>query len=153
MERSKIFEAFEEYETYMKSLQKTLSQSDAAHKPIADGKWSIAQMVMHLAEWDCLIREDRLPHMTKGADLEPLPDADEFNRQAIAKAQDNDFETIVAKALSERSALKYELQRLPDERWEESFYIAGKPTTVKEYFTEIVAHDAQHFEQINSFLT
>jgi len=61
MEQQQVLQAFDDYEIYMESLQKTLSESDEAHKPIADGKWSIAQMVMHLAEWDRFIRSERLP--------------------------------------------------------------------------------------------
>ncbi|MBU9674681.1 hypothetical protein KQ939_14490 [Planococcus sp. CP5-4] len=40
-------------------------------------------MVMHLAEWNRLIRDEHLPHMTAGAHLEPLLEVDSTDAQSI----------------------------------------------------------------------
>lgn len=153
MEQKQILQAFEEYEVYMKSLQKTLSQTEDAHKPIADGKWSVAQMVMHLAEWDRFIRSERLPHMQAGAHLDTLPEVDAFNRRAIDKANTLDFPAIVSHAIAERRALRQELAAMTAEQWRAVFYVAQKEMTMGEYFAGITEHDAHHFKQIDAFLT
>lgn len=153
MEQQKVLQAFDEYEVYMESLQKTLSESDDAHKPIADGKWSIAQMVMHLAEWDRFIRSERLPHMKKGAHLDPLPEVDEFNRRAIDKAEALDFPAIVNQAIEERRMLKQQLESATSEQWNAVFYVDEKEMNMGRYFGDLTKHDAHHFKQIDTFLT
>ncbi|MBT2583849.1 DinB family protein [Planococcus sp. ISL-109] len=153
MEQKKILQVFEEYEVYMESLLKTLSESSDAHKPIADGKWSIAQMVMHLAEWDRFIRSERLPHMKAGAHLDALSDVDAFNRQAIDKANTLGFPEIVGQAIQERRALKQQLSAVAPEQWSAVFYVGQKEMTMGQYFAGITQHDAHHFKQIDAFLT
>ncbi|MFC4713863.1 DinB family protein [Planococcus dechangensis] len=153
MEQQQILQAFKEYEIYMESLVKTLSESDDAHKPIADGKWSIAQMVKHLAEWDRFIRSERLPHMNAGAHLDGLPDVDAFNRQAIDKANTLSFPDIISEAIEERRILGRELAAFSQEQWHAVFYVSQKPMTLGQYFAGIIQHDAHHFKQIDDFLT
>lgn len=153
MEQQQVLQAFEEYEVYMESLQKTLSESDDAHKPIADGKWSIAQMVMHLAEWDRFIRSERLPHMKEEAHLDPLPEVDEFNRHAIDKAETMEFPAIVTQAIEERRLLKERLASATPSQWNAVFYVDDKEMTMGRYFGDLTKHDAHHFKQIDTFLT
>ncbi len=153
MEQQQVLEAFGDYEVYLESLQKTLSESDDAHKPVADGKWSIAQMIMHLAEWDRFIRIERLPHMTEGAHLEPLPEVDEFNRRAIGKAETMDFPAIATSAIEERRLLKDRLAAVTLSQWDAVFYVGDQPMTMGRYFGDLTKHDAHHFKQIDTFLT
>lgn len=153
MEQQQVLQAFDGYEVYMESLQKTLSDSNDAHKPIADGKWSIAQMVMHLAEWDRFIRSERLPHMKEGAHLEPLPEVDEFNRRAIDKAEMTEFAAIVTQAIEERRMLKEQLASATPSQWDAIFYVDDKEMTMGRYFGDLAKHDAHHFKQIDTFLT
>ncbi|MEZ0479581.1 DinB family protein [Planococcus sp. SSTMD024] len=153
MEQQQVLQAFDEYEVYMESLQKTLSEPADAYKPIADGKWSIAQMVMHLAEWDRFIRSERLPHMTEGAHLEPLPEVDEFNRRAIDKAETMDFPAIITQAIEERRLLKEQLASATPSQWNAVFYVDDQDMTMGRYFGDLTKHDAHHFKQINTFLT
>ena len=153
MEQQQVLQAFDEYKVYMESLQKTLSEPADAYKPIADGKWSIAQMVMHLAEWDRFIRRERLPHMEQGIHLEPLPEVDEFNRRAIDKAKTMEFPAIVAEAIEERRLLKEQLASATPGQWEAVFYVDDKEITMGRYFEDLTKHDAHHFKQIDTFLT
>ncbi|MDN5710575.1 MAG: DinB family protein [Planococcus sp. (in: firmicutes)] len=153
MEQQQVLQAFDDYEIYMESLQKTLAESDDAHKPIADGKWSIAQMVMHLAEWDRFIRSERLPQMKQGGHLDPLPEADKFNRHAIDKANSMEFPAIVTQAIEERSLLKKRLASATPGQWNAAFYVDDKEMTMGRYFGNLTKHDAHHFQQINTFLT
>lgn len=153
MEQQQVLQAFEDYEVYMESLQKTLSESDDAHKPIADGKWSIAQMVMHLAEWDRFIRSERLPHMEEGAHLDPLPEVDEFNRRAIDKAETMNFSSIVTQAIEERRLLRERLASATPSQWNAVYSVDDKNMTMGRYFGGLAEHDAHHFKQIDTFLT
>ena len=61
MEKGEVVKAYKEYEQYLSALAASCRSVEDVHAPIAEGKWSVAEIVMHLAEWDRYIREQRLP--------------------------------------------------------------------------------------------
>lgn len=91
-------------------------------------------MVMHLAEWHCFIRNERLPHMIEeGAHLKPSPEVDEFNQRTIDKDETMDFPTLVTRPVDEPCRG----WQLPDlGQRDTAFYTDDKDMTMRPYFGE-----------------
>lgn len=153
MEKSQVLAAYKEYEVYLASLQTAIQTEDQAHTPCTEGKWSVAQILMHLAEWDCFVREERLPFMKEGAHIERLEKTDEFNRQAIAGVEEKKFHEILAHAQKQRALLRQAIEEMDDATWHAKFMSGEKETSPAEYFSGLLEHDQNHIQQINDFLT
>ncbi|TWT28630.1 DinB family protein [Planomicrobium sp. CPCC 101110] len=153
MEKTQVLEAYKEYEVYLASLQTAIQDEQVAHTPCTEGKWSVAQIVMHLAEWDRFVREERLPHMKEGASVEGFEDVDEFNRKAVEGVEKMKFPEILNHAQKERALLRQAIEGLDESSWHARFTAGEKDTSLADYFAGMLEHDHHHLEQINSFLT
>ncbi|MGI2329736.1 DinB family protein [Planococcus sp. YIM B11945] len=153
MEKARVLEAYKEYEVYLTSLQTAIQDETVAHTPCTEGKWSIAQIIMHLAEWDRFVREERLPYMKEGSNLAGFGDVDEFNRKAVKGVEEMKFSEILAHAQKERALLRQAIEELDEQNWHARFSAGGKETSPAVYFGGMLEHDHHHIEQINSFLT
>ncbi|TWT06229.1 DinB family protein [Planomicrobium sp. CPCC 101079] len=153
MEKTQVLEAYKEYEVYLASLQTAIQDEKVAHTPFTEGKWSVAQIVMHLAEWDRFVREERLPQMKEDANIEGFEDVDEFNRKAVEGVEEMKFPKILAHAQQERALLRQAIEGMDESNWHARFTAGGKETSPSDYFAGMLEHDHHHIEQINSFLT
>ena len=153
MEKAQVFDAYREYEVYLASLQTAIQTEKQAHTPCTEGKWSVAQIVMHLAEWDRYIREERLPYMKEGATIEGFEDVDEFNRKAVAGVEEMKFPAIVSHAQKQRALLRQAIEKMDDAAWNAHFTAGNKKISPASYFGGILEHDRHHIQQINSYLT
>ncbi|WKA54882.1 DinB family protein [Planococcus shixiaomingii] len=153
MEKTQVFNAYKEYEVYLASLQTAIQTEDQAHTPCTEGKWSVAQILMQLAEWDRFVREERVPLMKEGARIERLENTDEFNRKAIAGVEEKKFPEILAHAQKQRALLRQAIEKMDDAAWHARFMSGKKETSPAEYFAELLEHDQNYIQQINDFLT
>ncbi|MGO1061147.1 DinB family protein [Planococcus sp. FY231025] len=115
MEKGEVVKVYKEYEQYLSALAASCRPVEDVHAPIAEGKWSVAEIVMHLAEWDRYIREQRLPGMIENARLEGAPDVGRFNEVAAAKAASMEFEEVISYAQRERALLRKAVDALSPE--------------------------------------
>lgn len=153
MEKEQVLAAFQDYEIYLASLTTSVKTDADAHVPIAEGKWSIAEIIMHLAEWDRFVRTQRLPHIKEGQPVENFPDVDAFNRTAVEPAGRMSFSAVLAYAQKERALLAKEIEEMDAAQWNEAFKAGGKNTSAAVYFEGVVQHDEHHRQQIDAFLT
>ena len=152
MEKGQLLEAFKEYETYLASLNTRVASDEAAHAPIAEGKWSVSEIVAHLGEWDRFMREERLLLMKEGAAIEPLSDVDAFNRNAVENAQITDLPSILANAQKQRALLLKAIEEMEPEVFKAPFSVGSHQTNAADYFEGLLSHDAHHRRQIDTFL-
>lgn len=150
--KEQVLEAYQEYEIYLASLNTALKTEADAHTPIAQGKWSLAEMILHLAEWDRFIREERLPLLKAGAEVAPFPDVDAFNAAAAAPAKQLAFSEVLAHAQKERALLAKDIEELDEIQWNAAFKVGSRETTVSSYVAGFLQHDAHHRGQIDEFL-
>ena len=153
MKKAQVLEAFKEYEVYLASLRTLLKTDEDARKPIAEGKWSIAEIVMHLAEWDRFIRKERLQVFKKGGIFTSFPDIEEFNREAVKKAHQLSFSDTLNHAQKQRALVGKEIEEMEPHEWESTFPTGNQEVSFGSYFEGIVDHDRHHIRQIDSFLT
>ena len=152
VEKEQLLKAFNDYEVYLASLNTAVKTDAEAHTPIAEGKWSIAQIIMHLAEWDRFMREQRLPQMQQGARVEKLPDADKFNEAAVEPVARMKFLEVLAHAQRQRALFSQAIEEMDEARWHAHFHIGSKEMDAASYFEGILQHDAHHRKQIDDFL-
>lgn len=120
--------------------------------PIAEGKWTVAEVVGHLGPWDRFFLTDRLHPILNGDVLQPYPESDQFNAQSAELARNQMKEQTIQEFLLTRKKLVDELSAVPEAKWTEPFTIGTNTTTLESYFTGLVEHDEHHFEQIRRAL-
>src|SRR5690606_30946133 len=96
--------------------------------PIAEGKWSVSEIIAHLGEWDRFVREERLPFMNEGAEIEPMPDLDAFNRRAVENVKSAQFPAILANAQKQRALLAQAVETMDPAVFNAVFTISGQQT-------------------------
>lgn len=152
MGKTQLINGMNDYEVFLASLNTSVKTEAEANTAIAEGKWSIAQIIMHLAEWDRFMREQRLPQMEQGAEVERLPDVDAFNEAAVKPVASMKFQEVLAHAQKQRALLVQEIEGMADAKWHSRFHIGQREMDPAAYFAGILEHDAHHRKQIEGFL-
>ena len=152
MVKEQLLKDFREYEIYLASLNTRIASDAEAHTPVAEGKWSVSEIIAHLGEWDRFMREERLPFMKEGAAIEPAPEVDAFNRRAVEKVKNSEFPSILATAQKQRALLAKAIEEMDPAVFQAPFTIGGRQTNAADYFEGLLSHDAHHRRQIDAFL-
>lgn len=147
MNKQEILAHQQDYLFWLDSL-KAMPEETAA-EPYQEGKWSPKEILMHMAEWDKLTLEERLPNMKEGTVLEDVP-FEPFNELAAVKGRKLTFAEIIDYAKTERQKIIDQLQELHEDEWSKEFKIADHQTTILHYFADFVWHDNHHREQIET---
>ncbi|NBD27126.1 DinB family protein [Paenibacillus glycinis] len=128
---------------------KTLNDLDPGLwlKPIAAGKWSTAEIVAHLANWDRHILSSILPAARQGGAIR-FPDEDAYNRQASDYAKSGITQSaLLAETIRTRERLVAELLEMPEE-----WYARKLNYSLDMLIPEFANHDDHHRDQIVRFL-
>ncbi|WP_407270346.1 DinB family protein [Radiobacillus sp. PE A8.2] len=121
-------------------------------EPIADGKWSVREIIGHLLYWDQFNLEKMVPLMADGVRLPAFPDHDLFNEEAVSYIEKYDnVAELIDDFAAIRTNLAKELQAIDKHI---KFQIENEPV---EYSAELFAqlfleHDAHHLRQIRTKL-
>ncbi|MDZ5713803.1 DinB family protein [Jeotgalibacillus haloalkalitolerans] len=123
--------------------------SDAFFQPIAEGKWSPAAIVMHMAAWDHYTLDDRIPQIREGVMLEKFPDFQQFNEQSWKKADSGLSQNeIIDEARNERELLMETVRTMDQDKLKATFSIGDHSMTTTGYITGFAGHDRHHMKQI-----
>lgn len=120
--------------------------------PIAEGKWTVAEVIGHLGPWDRFFLKNRLHPILAEESLEPYPGSDKLNAKSADLAREQSQDQTIQDFLATRSKLVEELSALPEQSWHKPFTIGSNTTNLEEYFTGLVEHDEHHFNQIRQAL-
>ncbi|GGJ75234.1 DinB family protein [Virgibacillus salexigens] len=149
------FEGFNSYVSSLKTIEETLFFA-----PIAEGKWSIAEIISHISFWDRYIREETLPQMKSNAVIESI-DFETLNGQAEKYALSGVSQRhLLQQKLEERTLLASELRKKDENEFfikftlngEEIDKYSGYPHTIFNYIAGFQWHDNHHRQQIDGFL-
>ncbi|WP_117170278.1 DinB family protein [Paraliobacillus sediminis] len=149
------FESFNLYVSSLKAIKESLF-----FEPIAEGKWSIAEIFSHLSFWDRYIREETLPQMKTNAVIESI-DFETLNKQATKYALSGvSQQHLLQQKLEERTRLASELRKKDEEEFFAKFTLNGEeidkysgyPHTIFNYIAGFQWHDNHHKQQIDAFL-
>ena len=118
--------------------------------PIAEGKWTIAEVVGHFAPWDEFVRLKRIPYFLSGGPMPNSLEVEQTNRESAFTSQSRSQEDIIDGFINGRRKLIAALEQMEDEQWERIFLFNQKELTLSAYFQGLLEHDMHHFRQIDS---
>ncbi|TFJ92922.1 DinB family protein [Lentibacillus salicampi] len=156
--KEELMTDFENFNLYVKSL-KTMEEIQF-FEPIAEGKWSTAEIISHISFWDKYIRVETLPQMKLNADIESI-EFEILNKQAANYALSGiSQQHLLHKQLEARTQLVSDLRNKKEEDWfapfslngEEVDQYSGYPHSIFNYIAGFVWHDNHHKQQIDRFL-
>ncbi|WNF51640.1 DinB family protein [Bacillus sp. SG20001] len=78
---------------------------------IAEGKWSIAEIIAHFVPWDEFILHDRLKECWNEQALPQAPDAHEMNQQSAERARKEERSETIGRFISVRTELLQEIKK------------------------------------------
>jgi hypothetical protein len=142
---SKTMKEFEEFTLYVDSIDEELLSV-----PIAEGKWTVKEVISHLTNWDTYSIEKMVPYMKDNAILPEFIDHDTHNMVAIEIA--NNYRDSAALKNDFRETRKKLVSLLNSVGSDISFTIGkGKRKyTIDSYAKIFVHHDKQHRKQIEN---
>lgn len=120
---------------------------------IAEGKWSIAEIIAHFVPWDEFILHDRLKECWNEQALPQAPDALEMNQQSAERARKEERSETIGRFISVRTELLQEMKKIEPSRWNEPFFIGQTMLTLLSYFQGLIEHDIHHMKQITKRLS
>ena len=118
--------------------------------PIAEGKWTIAEVVGHFAPWDEFVRLKRIPYFLSRGPMPKSLDVEQTNRKSALISQSRSQEDIIEGFINGRRKLIAALEQMEDEQWQRVFLFNQKELTLSAYFQGLLEHDMHHFRQIDS---
>lgn len=136
--------------TFAETLQR-LSEDDW-RKAIAPDKWTIAEVMGHFRFWDTFLLTKRVPFFFTTQHFEPSPNVDLVNEQSAAYARVTEKDKVLAEFIIHRQQIVEHLLQFSTQQWEQMLKIGTTELTVLQYFIGQMAHDLQHFEQIEQAL-
>lgn len=125
---------------------------EAWRKPIAPGKWTIAEVICHLLVWDKFLLENRIPFLFDQEELPKGPNADEVNKQSSEESVEKSKKQIISIFISRRRSLIIAINNLPDELWKKKIKIGESTLLLSDYLLGFIEHDFHYFKQIKEVL-
>ena len=152
-----VIQEFASYTEWLDSLEK-LSESDW-NEQINSEKWSIKQIVLHIAHWDNHLLNVIIPSVKNGEGM-IFPDFDSFNARATKRAEKLTGDAVLKESLSSRQTLVNMLESLSEETL--TFKTSangvshdpnqGVPYSLHVIIEEFIEHDRHHMKQVESIL-
>ncbi|WP_260862492.1 DinB family protein [Bacillus pumilus] len=142
------------YEHFLEWVQSLADVTDEEwRRAIADGKWSIAEIIAHFVPWDEFILHDRLKEFWKDRALCKAPDVHEMNRQSAERARHEKRSETIGRFIAVRTELLQEMKKIEASRWTTPFLIGQIELTLSSYFQGLIEHDIHHMKQITKLLS
>ncbi|PEB51395.1 hypothetical protein CON65_11070 [Bacillus pseudomycoides] len=158
MGENKIINNFKEYSSWLSTLKDM--EEEFWTTPISEGKWTVAEIISHIMNWDKYLLSKILPLVREGKGME-FPDFDIYNKIAsdYAKSGISPIK-LLEEAKDKRELLVKELSVMPADKLNEHLTANGVshcPHTGMSYsllyiIKEFVDHDNHHKRQITQFL-
>lgn len=124
-----------------------LSDTDALYR-YGRGKWSIKEVVGHLADTE-RIMSYRALRIARG-DVTPLPSFDENAYVPVAKFDDRSLADLVGELCTVRAATLALLRTFDAEAWRRRGTASGKPISVRALGYVIPGHERHHVEVLTT---
>ncbi|KEP25806.1 DinB family protein [Bacillus zhangzhouensis] len=151
MSKDTVIKHYEHTLEWVQSLTE-LTDKEWRHA-IADGKWSIAEIIAHFVPWDEFILHDRLKEFWNDRALCKAPDVHEMNRQSAERARHEERSETIGRFIAVRTELLQEMKKIEASRWNTSFLIGQTELTLSSYFQGLIKHDLHHMEQVKQALS
>ncbi|MBS4196901.1 DinB family protein [Lederbergia citri] len=157
-EDTNIISEFGKYSSWLNTLEDMDDTSWV--KPIAQGKWSVSEIIAHIINWDNHLLSVVIPSVRNEKGME-FPDLDNYNIKASDYAKSGISQSkLLEEAKDTRNLLVKELNELPAEKLNKSLTAngvthcphTGTPYSLIYIVKEFTDHDNHHKGQIIQFL-
>lgn len=134
----------------------TLNDLDENHwnSPIAEGKWSLKDVICHIMLWDKYFYEEAIEKMKqkRPLTLQHL-NFDEFNANARGYSKTQTKEEIVQQFVNYRTKIIQDISGLSEEDYIQEYLDGDNHAfSIQEYLIGFVPHDEHHKQQIENYL-
>lgn len=120
---------------------RTITSEQERHR-YAPGKWSIREMVGHMADTE-RVMSYRALCVARG-DATPLPSFDENGYTAAARYDDIPLEQILGELMAVHAATILLFENMADEAWDRMGNASGHPISVRALAYIIAGHELHH---------
>lgn len=151
MDKDTVIKHYEHTLEWVQSLTEVTEEE--WRSAIADGKWSIAEIIAHFVPWDEFILHDRLKQFWNDRALCKAPDVHEMNRQSAKRARHEARRETIGRFIAVRTELLQEMNKIEASRWTTPFLIGQTELTLSSYFKGLIKHDLHHMEQVKQALS
>lgn len=125
---------------------------DEWRTPIAENKWTVAEVISHLIPWDEFVLYKRIPYLFTDDKLPKSPEAAIMNAKAASKARKVEKKIIIDKFILGRSNLLKAIDTIPADHWKNELIIGQTRLSLLDYLGGLSEHDFHHFEQVKAVL-
>ncbi|PEV02462.1 hypothetical protein CN417_27980 [Bacillus thuringiensis] len=153
-----IINNFRHYSSWLSTLEGI--DETLWSKPIAEGKWSVNEIIAHIINWDNHLLTETLPSVQNEKGME-FPDFDIHNKKASNYAKSGISQSkLLEEAKDTRELLVKELNELSSEKLNQPLTAngvthcphTGTPYSLIYIVNEFTDHDNHHKRQIIQFL-
>lgn len=145
---NKTLKQYAAFSTWVEQLKG--SAADLWLEPIANGKWSIREILVHLMQWDRNSLNMMVPNMIEGAQLF-FVDIQKHNTEAAKLAQSyTSLDELIDDVIHMREQLIECLKRQYDDK--AKFTIDNSNYSFNKFVHDLISHDEHHQKQIDTFL-
>ncbi|MDQ0111754.1 GNAT family N-acetyltransferase [Paenibacillus harenae] len=150
--REQLLEQFGEWNQFIVHIEK-LGES-LWNQSIAEGKWTVREVVAHIARWDDYFFEEAI---AKAAESEPLTvkhiDYDSYNEIAKSYGLSTSIRRLAEHAVTIRGRIINVIEGLSIAEYEHAYVDAdGHPFQFESYLKDFLWHDRHHMAQINRLI-
>lgn len=158
-ENVNIIKKFGEYSDWVINLKNL--KTAALETPISSGKWTVAEIISHITNWDNHILDQIIPSVKKGQGM-VFPDFDSYNKKAseYAKSGITPLE-LINEAITARVSLVNTLLQMSEKDLCKPLTSngvshcphTGEPYSLLYIINEFIQHDHHHIDQITDYLS
>lgn len=144
-----------EFQSLIPYIQSLATLEDADWEtPVAAGKWTLKEMLCHIAQWDKYFYEEAFAKIQNGQPLSSRhQNFDEFNARAIEYAKSLTTQAAIGQFVLYRTKILETTAGLSDEEFTKAYLDRdGKKFSIRGYLRDFIPHDKHHKRQMEQYL-
>lgn len=130
-------------------------EEDLWNTPIAEGKWTVKEVITHLMLWDNYFYAEAIKPILiqQPITMNEEVDVEEFNSKVRDYAQSKSISEISLLTEQYRKQLIEAFESIPEENYKKTYADGdGSPFIVQEVIRDMIGHDHYHLNQIKNVL-
>jgi hypothetical protein len=152
-ELNELLITFEQWIAFTESLRNM--KEEVWGLSIEEGKWSVKDIIIHIALWDKYFYEEAIK---KVATHQPLTvihlDYDEFNSKSMSYGRSITTDQLIEEAIEYRSNIIADIRTMSDEVIARDYLDGdGHIFNVTQYVKDFIWHDQHHVGPLKEFLS
>lgn len=149
--KEQLLDQFSEWISYVKKLEGY--GEGVWNQEIAEGKWSLRELVSHMMLWDKYFFETAIEKIFKEERLTlQHQNYDDFNDSAKAYGNRTSIMELSEQSIYIREQIIQYIRNLPEEVYLASYMDTGDPFHIPQYLKDFIWHDQHHMSQVDDFI-